>query len=79
VEMEKAHIADLGHAPLNVACARVQELSTLPFGIFGRLRAILGNSPQLYGNRRRTVLSFSPEVFLTRTGMPAARGPRRVD
>jgi chemotaxis protein MotB len=73
----QGRIADLGQR-LNVALAqRVQELSRYRSEFFGRLRAILGNRPdiRIVGDR----FVFQSEVFFdSRPGAVAARGPRRA-
>ncbi|MGY2916468.1 putative nucleic acid-binding Zn-ribbon protein [Bradyrhizobium sp. USDA 3262] len=70
-------IADLGQR-LNVALAqRVQELSKYRSEFFGRLRAILGNRPDIRVVGDRFV--FQSEVFFdTRPGDAAARGQDRA-
>ena len=74
----QARIADLGQR-LNVALAqRVQELSRYRSDFFGRLRAILGNRPdiRIVGDR----FVFQSEVFFD-TGqavLEPAGGPRRA-
>ena len=73
----QGRIADLGQR-LNVALAqRVQELSRYRSEFFGRLRAILGNRPdiRIVGDR----FVFQSEVFFdTGQAAAAARGPRRA-
>ena len=73
----QGRIADLGQR-LNVALAqRVQELSRYRSEFFGRLRAILGNRPdiRIVGDR----FVFQSEVFFdTGQATAAARRPRRT-
>lgn len=72
----QARIADLGQR-LNVALAqRVQELSRYRSDFFGRLRAILGNRPDVRVVGDRFV--FQAEVFFD-TGQAALRPEGRVE